>query len=49
MWTALDRRSLIAVLVVIEVAVPADPGRVATRGRKRTAAALGAINAVDLR
>ena len=46
MWTALGQPVLIAVLVVLEVAVWQVRVALATRGRKREAAALGAVNAV---
>ena len=46
MWTALGQPVLIAVLVVLEVAVWQVRVARATRGRKREAAALGAVNAV---
>jgi hypothetical protein len=44
MSTALVQPVLIAVLVILEVARLAGP--LATRGRKRSAAVLGAVNAV---
>ena len=46
MWTALGQPVLIAVLVVLEGAVWQVRVALATRGRKREAAALGAVNAV---
>ena len=46
MWTAFGQPVLIAVLVVLEVAVWQVRVALATRGRKRGAAALGAVNAV---
>jgi uncharacterized protein YebE (UPF0316 family) len=46
MWTALVQPVLIAVLVVLEVAVWQVRVALATRGRKRSAAVLGAVNAV---
>ena len=46
MWTAIGQPVLIAVLVVLEVAVWQVRVALATRGRKREAAPLGAVNAV---
>ena len=46
MWTAAVQPIVIAVLVVLEVAVWQVRVALATRGRKRIAAALGAVNAV---
>ncbi len=46
MWSALGQPVLIAVLVVLEVAVWQVRVALATRGRKRIAAVLGAVNAV---
>ena len=46
MWTAPVQPVLIAVLVVLEVAVWQVRVALATRGRKRIAAMLGAVNAV---
>ena len=46
MWDAIFQPTLIAVLVVIEVAVWQVRVALATRGRKQVAALLGAVNAV---
>ena len=46
MWNAIFQPALIAVLVVLEVAVWQVRVALATRGRKRSAAVLGAVNAV---
>jgi len=46
MWSELGQPLLIAVLVVVEVAVWQFRVAVATRGHKRVAGALGAVNAV---
>jgi uncharacterized protein YebE (UPF0316 family) len=46
MWSALLQPVFIAVLVVLEVAVWQVRVALATRGRKRSAAVLGAVNAV---
>jgi uncharacterized protein YebE (UPF0316 family) len=46
MYDSLVQPALIAVLVVLEVAVWQVRVALATRGRKRSAAALGAVNAV---
>ena len=46
MWTAVGQPVLIAVLVVLEVAVWQVRVALATRGRKRAAAPLGAVNAL---
>ena len=46
MWSELGQPVLIAVLVVVEVAVWQFRVAVATRGHKRVAGALGAVNAV---
>ena len=46
MWSAPVQPVLIAVLVVLEVAVWQVRVALATRGRKQTAAVLGAVNAV---
>ena len=46
MWTTTVQPVLIAVMVVLEVAVWQVRVALATRGRKRIAAALGAVNAV---
>jgi uncharacterized protein YebE (UPF0316 family) len=46
MWDTVVQPAIIAVLVVLEVAVWQVRMTVAARGRKRSAAALGALNAV---
>jgi uncharacterized protein YebE (UPF0316 family) len=46
MWTTTVQPVVIALMVVLEVAVWQVRVALATRGRKRIAAALGAVNAV---